>query len=948
MSPLRVVPYSFVCLVLTLAPMARGEPAGPRSDSKPRTDLHGDPLPPGASVRLGNVRFRTGGAPIDLLQFSPDGQTVYSLDTSGHVRAWRADSGKGQLHCQLPGFSNWNLTADSRVLVAQMYQHDICMMATATGKAIREVTISPGHRLYPFCLAPNGKRLAAVATHRNTEDASFRIWSLPDGQELRGIPIAARQGEKADSIESVSFNADGKTLTARFFLTEHQEFAFRRWDAASGRELPATSHHHHSDHKPILSPDGLLLAISDKNNRKETSIRLVDVASGKTRRELAPPMTGRLFGMRFSSDGRKLLTVAQTPKGDSIRLWDVASGKALPPPQLDTITAEDVIFSPDGRMIATLEEDAIHLCETASGKHLFRMSLSYPFDEMRQTAYSPEKYLPERSSVAFSLDGKRLAVAPKGAALVQLWEVPSGKEIRSIPEGHDRAVSALAFAPDGKTVASLSSDGTLRLWEASTGRQFHLLPLAPTGPFTDLLSDCALPCMAFSPDGQTIASVNKLNIVQLWAVDTGKARLRFAVPKGGISDLLFSPDGKRLLMASQGRVLSWNARTGKAMGASMPAEVQRAGEEDTRLKLALSPDGRLLAALGERGIKHDRDYVQIHELRLWERATGKLRWRIPNEEDGRRFAKRDRWFSHYSHRFVRGTLQVAFASDGKTLIWNDGEALTLVDVVRGVSVRQFGSRLDMMSELAFSPRDDFLAIAHPAGVVRFVDPATGTLRGILDVPGKSLECIAFSPDGRTLATAGSDTTILLWDVDSIRQSWHPRKRPPATAEMDELWQHLGSEKGNAAAAAMAWLEAFPQQTVALLRQRLRPAVPLDADRAGRLLEDLASEDFKVRQRAAKELEKQGDVAEPFLRQRLAEKPSLEVRRRLESLLEALEGPPLRPEQMRMDRAVEVLEHLETAEARALLRELANGAPAARLTRESKGVLERLGRRQVTR
>lgn len=491
-------------------------------------------------------------------------------------------------------------------------------------------------------------------------------------------------------------------------------------------------------------------------------------------------MTGRLFGMRFSSDGHLLLAALATQKGDSIRLWDLTSGKELPPPHFDTLFAEDVVFSADGRMIAILEEDAIHLCETTTGKHLCGMKTSYPFDEMRQTGYSREKHLPERSAVAFSPDGKRLAVASKWASLVRLWEVPTGKEIRPIQEGHERTVSALAYATDGKMVASLSSDGILRLWEVSTGRQLQMLPLATAGPLPNLIRDCASPCLAFSPDGRTIASVNKLNVVQLWAVDTGKARLQFEVPNGGLSDLLFSPDGKRMLMASHGRVFSWNPRTGKAMGALMPAAAEQ-GDEDTSWKRALSPDGRLLADLGERTIGHGTAAKTIHELRLWERATGKRRWRIPNKEDARRMANRYRWFSHYSHRIERIPHRVAFASDGKTLVWNDGETLTLVDAVRGVPLLQFGSRLDSLSKLAFSPRDDLLAIAHPAGTVRFVDPATGTLRGLLDVPDETLECIAFSPDGRTLATGGSDSSILLWDVSSIRQIGRARERPPTAA-----------------------------------------------------------------------------------------------------------------------------------------------------------------------
>jgi hypothetical protein len=129
----------------------------------------------------------------------------------------------------------------------------------------------------------------------------------------------------------------------------------------------------------------------------------------------------------------------------------------------------------------------------------------------------------------------------------------------------------------------------------------------------------------------------------------------------------------------------------------------------------------------------------------------------------------------------------------------------------------------------------------------------------------------------------------------------------------------------------------------LLRQLLRPVRAVEAETARRLIAELESNDLAVRQRATKELVKLGDAAEPVLRYTLRQKPSLELRRRAEHLLDELATEM--PERLRMRRGLEVLEWLDTAESRQLLGELARGAPGAWLTIEAKKGLNRLRGRE---
>jgi hypothetical protein len=134
--------------------------------------------------------------------------------------------------------------------------------------------------------------------------------------------------------------------------------------------------------------------------------------------------------------------------------------------------------------------------------------------------------------------------------------------------------------------------------------------------------------------------------------------------------------------------------------------------------------------------------------------------------------------------------------------------------------------------------------------------------------------------------------------------------------------------------------------MALLKERLQPARPAEPARLRRLLADLGSEGFPVRNRAQAELEALGDLAEPALRQALKGKPALEVERRIQGLLGKLRGPVQRPDTRRAVRAVAVLEDIGTPEARQILTAVAAGAPGARLTKDAQTALERLAERRT--
>jgi hypothetical protein len=209
------------------------------------------------------------------------------------------------------------------------------------------------------------------------------------------------------------------------------------------------------------------------------------------------------------------------------------------------------------------------------------------------------------------------------------------------------------------------------------------------------------------------------------------------------------------------------------------------------------------------------------------------------------------------------------------------------------------------------------------------------------VPG-----VAFSRDGKRLASAGADGSALVWDVHTLALPGGapPTRLPPPALEA--LWTDLAGEDAATAHRAVAVLVALPGQALPFLKARLRPATLDDRKQIAPLLKDLDSDRFPVREKATRELARLGELAAPALRRASAADLPPEVRRRVEHLLDKLDGPVTGLETRRALRATEVLEHIGNAEARGVLETLTQGVPEARLTQEAKASLQRLARHAV--
>jgi hypothetical protein len=273
-------------------------------------------------------------------------------------------------------------------------------------------------------------------------------------------------------------------------------------------------------------------------------------------------------------------------------------------------------------------------------------------------------------------------------------------------------------------------------------------------------------------------------------------------------------------------------------------------------------------------------------------------------------------------------------------------SIHLWDLGTGKKLRQFGRCRGGYGALAFSPDSRTLATAAQDKRIRLWEVATGSERLVLEGHTGPVLKLLFAENGKTLVSTSNDTTALVWDLTGLRaQAGLPQpKRNPS--DVQDIWSALADTNAAKAYQAIWRLAATPSLTVTFLREHLHPVGRRDGKTLERLLADLDSPAYLVRQRATQELSDFGQPAEPALRKALAGQRSPEVQRRIEQIIKHLEQPETLPsaEQLQALRAVEVLEMTGTPEARRLLEALAKGAPETRLTQEAMASLDRLIKR----
>lgn len=862
---------AFAAATITFGGHAFGQP-------NERVDRYGDPLPPGATGRLGTVRLHFGGE-VSSAAVSSDGTIL--------IAAGRVCDGKTGK--ELPKFKGKSLTGIAR------FSDDMKFVSIGRPNGIERYEIATG-------------KLIEKKQWKEKESSLDRATYTPD---LKFVSISSFAGATAG--ERILDTATGKVI----------------FEIKTGTRV-------------VLSPDGKWAAAFAEEN----AVVLYNINQAKEeRRWKAHERTGGQI-YQFSPDGK---TLASSVFDGEIRFWDIDSGKMTS--EIKNAGGRQLVFAPDGKSILFDRSDTMILHDITTGK------------ETQRFIGHASWLIP---AISFSANGKYLASASRDHTVI-LWDVATGKSLHDF-QGHRGPVVSLAFSQKGDVLVSGGAeDHTAIVWDLATQKPRHFLREHVH----------AVNCIAFSPDGRTIATGDgpggtgdTETHLRLWDVQSGDPVRKWFAHMNMVRSLTFIADGKQIVSAGgDQRLRMWEVESGKRLH-----QIRNPNHSGL---LSLTPDGKTLVQTGWR-------QLTCWDIETWNKKSDVA---TENQDSPAVIILRDGQLG------LLVTRKMALA---KQTIEAQFRELATGDVKRSFVLSQF--RYPQVRAAALSPDETILAVCSfdprdPS--VQLYDTKTGELMTTLHGHTGYMQCLAFSPDGKSLASGSWDTTVLLWDVPRARLTHQWRRLRLDIVESDKaakvlidnpdaalrvLSDHLqraarlendhaksvfelGSdnvrtrteavrkltEAGLAAEFSLGLFLERPSN--AEHRRRVELALAdLVATRKARIDQLIPKLDALDAREAISELVALGSAAEPSIRETLmqpinvAKRLSPRVRYHLDHVLDRIQGSDnesmaITPPQAL--RALAVVHAIDTPEARRLLRQIAEGPPESNLTRQAVESLKRL-------
>ncbi|MBX3400086.1 MAG: PQQ-binding-like beta-propeller repeat protein [Gemmataceae bacterium] len=884
--------------------------AQPQQEPPKPAVLDDGPLPAGAKLRLGSTLFRT------------DGNNRFST-----------------------------LTPDGKQIVQFAQPDQLRYLSVETGRVIRTVKLKEQIQAgYGMTFSPTGERLVLTAYNTATvvNPATGEVTGKLVPRNNNNQPFARRLESLSDG--QVSISGDGKRIAfgTRYPQQEGQTFGhvydFDKNDFIAEVKVLQTQYI-----QSVLSSDGKRLATFGQyyvRNNEENVAPIVQIWDVETKKELAKFKTGsaQVAAARFSPDGKTVYTGGQ---GGPVEAWDVATGRRLHQFITRSNVGQRIFVSDDGKRLAASANDgsgAVQVWEADTGK---RLGVGFATTNSVDTVALPK----DGPAVAFGLYYNTL----------QIWTVPG--KLLTPQDGHFGPVGHIHYTPDSKEILTGGQDGRIVRWDAATGEELESFGYANPS-VASRVTPRAMPAMArralggrsvrwtnswsvyngtLAPDAQTIYVPSGNGGVAVVDLASGQEQYTLFFPnsRNGSSSTKpsLSRDGKRVGAAGQYydrnkyifTAAAWDTETGKVL-AELRKELDNNISYINGMSTAVSADGNYFGVLCN--IQDQRNGQSFLEF-----TTFDLR-------DGRQLATggtANRTYSPYLLPSPDNRSAVSLdQQQNKLLVW---------DLPTGKQTRAFTG---FANGIAFAPT------FHPTGrtfavpaysildqqagttrqVVRIVEWASGETRMELGTNSLAITALSYSPDGRTLAVGWQDSTVLVFDAtgDDAPKPWKDKPTAP-----EKLWDALSGKSAREAWAAMRELTERPDVALATVREHVKPvaAPPLPtADEVAKLIGSLDAPAFAARETAMKDLKRYGKMVETELRKAMDTTPSPETKERIEKLLTAI-AKPMTPNPTEA-RAVELLERIGNAEAKAELAKLAAGDPASLMTQDAAASLKRLG------
>jgi WD40 repeat protein len=908
----RAAPALLACLFL-------GQVLNAQTPVKPRLDALGDPLPDGAIARLGTLRFKhmpSQDPTVDVVRYAPDGTKIVSLVYGqASIRLWEADNGK-----EIKG--KWT-TRNGFTAVA--FSPDSKMLAAAVQPA------SGGGKKKGDKAAPTG---------------SLHLYTIGSAEPMKTLP------GPTTAVQALVFADGGKTLIAA------GNGSVTWWDIATGKELRAWQPF--ADEPPrfeglvrniktfiqcVLAPDGKTIAVhamwlpengnrggpgQNRNNLDNEAVGY-DLSSGKKiwRLQGMTKQEGRNPNGRFaySADSKRVAVVLEP---FSVHLRDTMTGKLIVPPKDMRIEGNKLLgglaLSSDGTQVALAgDEGQIHFWKVGSTE-----------PERKLVARIAQYWGNCTMTLDFSPDDKTLLAGVD--ADLQQYDMASLKELHA-SEGHRGWIDFVSFTPDGQRLLTGSADINMHpqelvAWDTTTWKSLQMTSLRhPVWPKMGIVSSDQAVFVGKSGadrfglfDSKSGALISRM----LSPAKQNNGGRGFFSPAGDFYILSCSDEkgeeSERLYSATKGKLLC-----------QLPALGMLNRAMDSTQPIAFSCDNKLVALAGRKDAK-------IHIVEI---ATGKTRHvlgaGLPKEDPnaGMPFNNREGVSANLAFSRDGRFLASWMMQEGFVRVWDvaTGKELLFIQPVDRLSKKSIGPERDgNMLHFAWSPDSRVLAV----GESNISLWELASLRKRRELPGHgtgAVRALSYAPNGQVLASGSADTTVLIWDVANAASPL-PESISSDPADLEKRWQALAGDEADKAFVAILELVATPKEAVAWIGERLKPAVPVDPKIVTELIAQLDDEQFKIRQKAYAELLKIGESAIPILDKALESKPSLETQSRLEILRKGVTGMVLKGDNLRMVRALEVLERIGNPEARQILEALAGGGAGAVVTAQAKIVLDR--------